>query len=138
MSLAASCGLVAPFAESPVTRARATIGSAIAARDFGSKFFADGGHPGRDPQGRSGRSPRSRPRAAKAAWVNAVSGNRDPAVLGVGWEYDPIMVDPNDSQFLDLMRFAIEEACRFWRSATIDGLRGHVGSERDLRQRHPG
>lgn len=25
------------------------------------------------------------------------------------------MVDPNDSQFLELMRFALEESCRFWR-----------------------
>ena len=103
-----------PFAESPVTRARATIGSAIAARDFGSKFFADGGHPGGILKADQ-EITEEQAKAVKAAWVNAVSGNRDPAVLGSGWEYDPIMVDPNDSQFLDLMRFAIEEACRFWR-----------------------
>jgi HK97 family phage portal protein len=35
--------------------------------------------------------------------------------MGSGVTYEPIMVDPNDSQFIDLMRFAIEEACRFWR-----------------------
>jgi len=29
--------------------------------------------------------------------------------------YEPLLVDPNDSQFLDLMRFTTEEACRFWR-----------------------
>jgi hypothetical protein len=38
-----------------------------------------------------------------------------PMVMGSGLNYNPILVDPNDSQFLDSMRFAVEEACRFWR-----------------------
>lgn len=103
-----------PFAESPIRRAAATIGSALAAREFGSRFFGDGGHPGglvtsdqdldADQAGR-----------IKSAVVNAWRGNREPAVLGAGLTYTPLMVDPNDSQFIDLMRFATEEACRFWR-----------------------
>jgi HK97 family phage portal protein len=103
-----------PFAESPVKRASATIGAALAAREFGGRFFGDGGHPGglitstqdltADQAG-----------AIKRAWLNAVSGNREPAVLGAGLTYQPLMVNANDSQFIDLMRFAIEEACRFWR-----------------------
>lgn len=103
-----------PFAQSPIERARATIGSAIAARDFGSRFFGDGGHPGglitSDTTLDSDQAS-----AIKNAWLNAVKGNREPAVLGSGLTYTPIMVDPNDSQFIDLMRFAIEEACRFWK-----------------------
>lgn len=103
-----------PFAESPVTRARSTIGAAIAARDFGSRFFGDGAHPGgiitSDQQ-----LDAEQAKQIKAAWLNAVQGNREPAVLGSGLEYTPIMVNPNDSQFIDLQRFAIEEACRFWR-----------------------
>lgn len=103
-----------PFADSPVERARATIGSAIAARDFGSQFFADGGHPGGLLQADQELT-EDQAKAAKAAWLNAVKGNREPAVLGSGWTYTPIMVDPNDSQFIELQQFAIEEACRFWR-----------------------
>lgn len=103
-----------PFAESPVTRARATIGGAIAARDFGGKFFADGAHPGgivtsSEPLDTEQAS------AIKRAFIAATRGNREPAVLGSGLTYHPILVDPNDSQFIDLMRFATEEACRFWR-----------------------
>lgn len=103
-----------PFAESPVTRARATIGGAIAARDFGGKFFADGAHPGgivtsSEPLDTEQAS------AIKRAFIAATRGNREPAVLGSGLTYQPILVDPNDSQFIDLMRFATEEACRFWR-----------------------
>ena len=103
-----------PFAESPVTRARSTIGGAIAARDFGSKFFGDGGHPGAII---SADQELTAEQAAgiKKAFIAATRGNREPAVLGSGLDYEPIMVNPNDSQFLDLMRFSIEEACRFWR-----------------------
>lgn len=103
-----------PFADSPVDRARATIGAAIAARDFGSKFFGDGGHPGALLQ-TDQEITEEQAKAAKASWLAAVKGSREPAVLGSGWQYEPIMVDPNDSQFIELMQFCTEEACRFWR-----------------------
>jgi HK97 family phage portal protein len=103
-----------PFAESPVVRARSTIGAAIAARDFGSQFFGDGGHPGAII---SAEQQLTSDQAAgiKKAFIAATRGNREPAVLGSGLNYEPIMVNPNDSQFLDLQRFCIEESCRFWR-----------------------
>lgn len=103
-----------PFAQSPIDRARATIGAAIAARDFGSHFFADGAHPGALITSEQSLT-EEQAKDIKRAWLNAVKGNREPAVLGSGLDYTPLMVDPNDSQFIDLMRFAIEEACRFWK-----------------------
>lgn len=103
-----------PFADSPVARASATIGAAIAARDFGSKFFGQGGHPGGLITSEQ-QLTAEQAKQIKLAWLNAVQGNREPAVLGSGLKYQPLLVDPNDSQFLDLMRFALEEACRFWR-----------------------
>lgn len=103
-----------PFAESPVQRASSTIGAAIAARDFGSRYFGDGGHPGGIISSETELSA-EQATAIKRAFLNAVQGNREPAVLGAGLSYTPIMVDPDDSQFLDLMRFCVEEACRFWR-----------------------
>jgi HK97 family phage portal protein len=103
-----------PFAESPVTRARATIGGAIAARDFGSRFFGDGAHPGALITSAE-QLDAEQAGAIKRAFLAATRGNREPAVFGSGLTYTPIMVDPNDSQFIDLMRFAVEEACRFWR-----------------------
>lgn len=103
-----------PFAESPIDRAASTIGTALAAREFGGRFFGDGGHPGAIVKADQELSEEQASRI-KAAFINAVRGNREPAVLGSGLTYEPIMVDPNDSQFIDLMRFCIEEACRFWR-----------------------
>ena len=103
-----------PFAQSPIDRARSTIGAAIAARDFGSKFFGDGAHPGGLITSET-KLDAEQAAAIKKAWLNAVKGSREPAVLGAGLTYTPLMVNPNDSQFIDLMRFAIEEACRFWK-----------------------
>ena len=102
------------FADSPVVRAQATIGAAIDERDFGSRFFSDGGHPGAVIRSNAELS-EEQARSIKAAFRNATSGNRDAMVMGAGLEYEPLMVDPNDSQFLDLMRFCLEESCRFWR-----------------------
>lgn len=103
-----------PFAASPVDRARSTIGGAIAARDFGAQFFGDGGHPGAVIKSETELT-KEQAAAVKQSFIAATRGNREPAVIGSGFEYQPIMVSPNDSQFLDLQRFAIEEACRFWR-----------------------
>lgn len=103
-----------PFADSPVNRAAATIGSAIAAREFGARFFGDGGHPGGIISSDQDLS-ETQAKDIKQAFLNAVNGTREPAVIGSGLKYEPIITEPNDSQFLDLMRFAIEEACRFWR-----------------------
>jgi HK97 family phage portal protein len=103
-----------PFADSPVQRARSTIGAAVAARDFGSRFFGDGGHPGgliRSDQELT----QEQAQGIKRSFLNAVRGNREPMVVGSGLSFEPLMVDPNDSQFIDLMRFTTEEACRFWR-----------------------
>lgn len=103
-----------PFADSPVQRARSTIGAAIAARDFGSRFFGDGGHPGGLIRSDQDLLP-EQAQSIKRSFINAVRGNREPMVVGAGLTYEPLMVDPNDSQFIDLMRFTTEEACRFWR-----------------------
>lgn len=104
-----------PFADSPVERARATIGAAVAARDFGSKFFGDGGHPGAILQAEQELT-KEQAQAAKAAWLEAVKGSREPAVLGSGWTYSPIMTENSESsQFIKLQQFTTEEACRFWR-----------------------
>jgi HK97 family phage portal protein len=103
-----------PFADSPVQRARSTIGAAVAARDFGSRFFGDGGHPGGLIRSDEILSP-EQAQAVKRSFINAVRGNREPMVVGAGLDYEPLIVNPNDSQFIDLMQFTTEEACRFWR-----------------------
>jgi len=103
-----------PFGESPVQRARATIGAAVAAREFGSRFFGDGAHPGMVVSSETVLTA-EQAEGIKKSLIRATKGNREPAVIGAGLKVDPIMVNPNDSQFIELMQFCIEESCRFWR-----------------------
>jgi hypothetical protein len=51
--------------------------------------------------------------AIKQSLMRAMTG-RAPAVLGADIEITPWQVNPADSQFLDLIRFEVEQACRFW------------------------
>ena len=101
-----------PFGLSPVEHAGRAVGTALKAEDFGGGFFARGGIPSailapeRDP-GEEGA------KALKAAFMRAAEG-REPAVLPQSVTYERIAVDPNDSQFIDLMRFEIEQVCRFF------------------------
>lgn len=104
-----------PFADSPVQRAKGTIGAALAARDFGSRFFTDGAHPTALITSDQMLT-EEQAKGIKGAVRRALSPNsRDPLVLGSGLAWNQIQVNPDDSQFIELMRFATEEACRFWR-----------------------
>jgi HK97 family phage portal protein len=102
-----------PVAQSPVDLARQSIGTGLAAEEFGARFLGDGGHPSAilyaDQK-------LEKPQAdeIKASFLNATRGNREPAVMGSGLKYERIQVDPSDSQFIDLMRFEVEQACRFF------------------------
>jgi HK97 family phage portal protein len=103
-----------PFGLSPVKQADEVIGTSLAAQQFASDFFSDGAHPSSIIY--SAKDLNSDQAAAiKHAWRRATTGNREPAVLGGDLKHEKIQVDPKDSQFIDTMRFAIEQVCRFWR-----------------------
>ena len=104
-----------PFADSPIERAKGTIGAAIAARDFGSRFFGEGGHPTALVSSDQALTPEQAD-GIKAAVMRALRpGSREPLVMGSGLSWEQIQVAPDDSQFIDLQRFCNEEAARFWR-----------------------
>lgn len=104
-----------PYADSPITRARGTIGAALAARDFGSRFFTEGAHPTALITSDQALT-EEQAKGIKAAVRRALSPNsREPLVMGSGLSWQQVQVSPDDSQFIELMRFATEEACRFWR-----------------------
>lgn len=104
-----------PFADSPIERAKGTIGAAIAARDFGSRFFGEGGHPTALVSSEQNLTP-EQAEGIKAAVQRALRpGSREPLVMGSGLSWEQIQVAPDDSQFIDLQRYCNEEAARFWR-----------------------
>jgi HK97 family phage portal protein len=102
-----------PFGLSPVEYAASSIRTAISAEDFGGGFFDDGGHPSSIISSDE-EIDANEAKSIKAAFLRATRGNREPAVLGAGLEYKQIQVNPDDSQFIDLMRFEVENVARFF------------------------
>jgi HK97 family phage portal protein len=100
---------------SPIAMAKNAIGLAIAAEEYGSKFYANGAapsgvleHPGtiKDP---------SRVRESWTQTFGGSSNSNKVAVLEEGMKYTPISISPNEAQFLETRKFQINEIARIFR-----------------------
>ena len=100
---------------SPIAMAKNAIGLAIAAEEYGSKFYANGAapsgileHPGtlKDP---------ARVRDSWNATFGGSSNSNKVAVLEEGMKYTPISIAPNEAQFLETRKFQINEIARIFR-----------------------
>lgn len=83
--------------------AREEAGLGLAARNYASMFFRDGGHPtailmNEKPVGEDGAS------RVKQRFLDAMNGTREPAVFGDGWQYKQIQIKPEESQFLETIK----------------------------------
>ena len=101
---------------SPITVNADTIGLAIAATQYGSRYFQNGGVP---PFAITGgfQSPGAMSRAGedmKNAVIKASKESRQALVLPNGLEIKPIGVDPEKSQLVELQRFIIEQIARIY------------------------
>lgn len=100
---------------SPIAMAKNAIGLAIAAEEYGSKFYANGAapsgvleHPGtlKDPA------------KVRDSWSETFGGSANShkiAVLEEGMKYTPISINPNEAQFLETRKFQINEIARIFR-----------------------
>ena len=100
---------------SPIAMAKNAIGLAIAAEEYGSKFYANGAapsgvleHPGtlKDPA------------KVRDSWNSTFGGSSNShkvAVLEEGMKYTPISISPNEAQFLETRKFQINEIARIFR-----------------------
>ena len=100
---------------SPIAMAKNAIGLAIAAEEYGSKFYANGAapsgvleHPGtlKDPT------------KVRESWTETFGGSHNShkvAVLEEGMKYTPISISPNEAQFLETRKFQINEIARIFR-----------------------
>jgi HK97 family phage portal protein len=86
-----------------------------AAERFGQGFFEDGAHPsGILTNKNANRISQDQAARVKSAFIAAVHGTREPVVLGGGWDYAQIQVNPEDSQFLASRNADGAEICRFF------------------------
>jgi HK97 family phage portal protein len=95
---------------SPIAYAMQSIG---AAEQFGAKFFGDNATP-------SGllttdqRLTRQQAQDLSDMWQTTQKGKRKTAVLGDGAKWQAVSVAPEESQFLETMRFNVTQVCRLF------------------------
>ena len=100
---------------SPIAVARNAIGMAIAAEEYGSKFFANGARPGGILQTQK---TVKNAEQVRQDWNSLFRGGENSsriAVLEEGLEYKPIAVPPNEAQFLESRKFQLSEIARIFR-----------------------
>ncbi|NUO35878.1 MAG: phage portal protein [Nocardioidaceae bacterium] len=99
---------------SPVARHALTIGLGLASERFGAEFFNDGGHPTALFQNTKSTIDGDQARTIKQRITAVLSGNREPLVLGADWDYKPLQVSPNESQFLESNNYTNAECARIF------------------------
>ena len=100
---------------SPIAMAKNAIGLAIAAEEYGSKFYANGAtpsgileYPGTVKE----------PDKVRESWNAGFGGSSNAhkiAVLEEGMKYTPISISSNEAQFLETRKFQINEIARIFR-----------------------
>lgn len=99
---------------SPIGLHMTTIGQGMAAARFGYQFFADGAMPTGMLRNTEVAIDPKVAAVAKARWMAAMHGSREPAVMGKGWEYNAIQIAPEESQFLETQKYTAAECARIY------------------------
>jgi HK97 family phage portal protein len=84
----------------PLERFRETFGLALAARNYGSRWFGEGAHPSSVLTTEQVLTPEVA-KTIKERFIAATRGRREPAVLGAGMSWKATQVAPNESQFME-------------------------------------
>jgi HK97 family phage portal protein len=102
-----------PDGLSPIAYAAETIGLGLATRRFGQQFFTEGAMPTgilAIPHTTS----MDRVAEAKFKLINATQGKREPLIVSGEITWTPLAVKPEESQFVDSMKFNITEVARIF------------------------
>lgn len=98
---------------SPITMHAATIGVSLSSTRFGGQWFDEGAHPtalltSDKPLGEAAA------RTAKDRFLAALAGRREPVVLGKGWDYKALQMNPEESQFLQTQGYSEAQCARIF------------------------
>lgn len=98
---------------SPIAMHAATIGVSLSSTKFGGQWFDEGAHPTAlltsDQQLGAKQA-----RTAKDRFLAALAGRREPVVLGKGWDYKPLQMNPEESQFLQTQGYSEAQCARIF------------------------
>ncbi len=101
---------------SPIRLARAGIGLAMAAEEYGGRLFGSGSLASGILQTEA-RLTQEQATALKTRWQEKVAGlgrAHEVAVLDAGAKFQPISIPPGDAQFIESRRFQIAEIARMF------------------------
>jgi len=100
---------------SPIELHSLTIGLGLSSLRFGAQWFHDGAHPsGILSNSELDMANKTQADTAKARFMAAIRGTREPVVLGKGWTFKAIQVAPNESQFLETNNYTSAECCNIF------------------------
>jgi len=100
---------------SPISKAAAMIGLNLTGTQFGLQWFRDGAHPGGIlSNDQIDLSDENVVKTARERFMAAVRGSREPVVLGKGWQYKQIQINPEESQFLETQKYSSAECARMF------------------------
>jgi HK97 family phage portal protein len=104
-----------PVGLSPIASMARSLGIAIAAEQFGADFFRDGAHPTALLMNeKTDTIPQEAAAIVKQRFLAALNGTREPVVLGGSWKYEQLSIAPNESQFLETLRFGVDQVARIF------------------------
>jgi HK97 family phage portal protein len=102
-----------PKGLNPLQYARRSMFPGMAAQQFGSNFFRDGAHPTSIIAPETDPGPTNAQALKDRVMSATTGGSREPLVLPQSIKLVQLQVNPEDSQFIELMRFSDEQVCRF-------------------------
>jgi HK97 family phage portal protein len=100
--------------QSPISRNRIPVGISLAATRFGKSFFDSDANPTGILRNTLGQVDADRARTIKDRFMAALRGNREPIVMGRGWEWQSISITPEESQFLQTMGWSEAQCARLF------------------------
>ena len=99
-----------PWGLSPVKQAAVAIGMSLSATEYGYRYFKESANPSGVLSTDADLDEPAVKRQQKE-WIASHGGRRLPAVLTNGFEFKPLTISPNESQFLETRGFQRSEIC---------------------------
>lgn len=99
---------------SPIGMARSSLGLSLAAQEYGAKWFRDGAAPSSVLETEQ-KLTDDQVKLVQRSWIQSHGGSRRPAVLSGGFQWKPITISPEESQFLQTREHQALEACQLLR-----------------------
>lgn len=99
---------------SPVAFHANQIGVTLTSTQFGLQWFRDGAHPGGMLTNEETWLNAEQAKTAKERFMAALRGTREPLVLGKGWKYQQIQINPEESQFLETNKYSEAQCARIF------------------------